>query len=60
MVVNLIGNTTTIEGFRIRAKLDKNVYVVGIKVSDQELNEVAIEREEFHGEWNYKSMVRVS
>lgn len=60
VVVNLIGNTTTAEGLRIRAELDENTYVVGIKVSDQELNKVAIEREEFHGEWNYKIKPRLS
>ncbi|MCD2453478.1 ISAzo13 family transposase [Methylicorpusculum oleiharenae] len=60
VVVNLIGNTTTAEGLRIRAELDENTYVVGIKISDQELNKVAIEREEFHGEWNYKIKPRVS
>ena len=29
-------------------------YAAGIKVSDQELAELAIERDEFHGEWNYR------
>jgi transposase len=54
VVVNLIGNTTTVTGLRIHAELDENTYQAGIKVSDQELAELAIEREEFHGEWNYK------
>ena len=54
VVVNLIGNTTTAAGLRIHAELDENTYVAGIKVSDQELAELAIEREDFHGEWNYK------
>jgi len=54
VVVNLIGNTTTEEGLRIQAKLDENIYEAGIKVSDQELAALAIERDPFHGEWNYK------
>ena len=58
VVVNLIGNTTTAGGLKIHAALDENTYQPGIKVSDQELAELAIEREDFHGEWNYKIMPR--
>ena len=58
VVVNLIGNTTTAGGLKIPAALDENTYQPGIKVSDQELAELAIEREDFHGEWNYKIMPR--
>ena len=54
VVVNLIGNTTTDSGLRIRSQLDENSYEAGIKVSDEELAEMAIERDEFHGEWNYR------
>jgi hypothetical protein len=60
VVVNLIGNTTTAWGLTIHAELDENTYQPGIKVSDQELAELAIEREEFHGEWNYKIKPRPS
>jgi len=54
VVVNLIGSTTTDSGLRIRSQLDENSYQAGIKVSDEELAEMAIERDEFHGEWNYR------
>jgi Rhodopirellula transposase DDE domain len=54
VVVNLIGSTTTASGLHIRSKLDENTYQAGIKVSDEELAELAIERDEFHGEWNYR------
>jgi transposase len=54
VVVNLIGNTTTAEGLRIQAQLEENTYEAGIKVSNHELAELAIERDEFHGEWNYQ------
>lgn len=60
VIVNLIGNTTTAGGLTIHAELDENTYQPGIKVSDQELAELAIEREEFHGEWNYKIKPRPS
>lgn len=60
VVVNLIGNTTTAVGLRIQAELDENPYQAGIKVSDQELAELAIERKGFRGEWNYKTKPRVS
>lgn len=54
VIVNLIGNTTTTEGLRIQAQLDDRDYPAGVKVSDQELAALAIERDEFHGEWNYR------
>lgn len=54
VVVNLIGSTTTREGLHIKAGIDKNVYAKGIKVTDEELATLAIDRDEFHGEWNYR------
>jgi len=52
-VVNLIGNTETDKGLKIMAMLDENIYQTGIKISDQELANVNLIREDFHGEWNY-------
>ena len=54
IVVQLIGSVTTEQGLRVRAELDENAYNAGIKVPDEELAAVAIERDEFHGEWNYR------
>jgi transposase len=54
VVVNLIGNTTTREGLSIQAEIDPNEYPRGKKVTDKEINELAIRRAHFHGEWNYK------
>jgi transposase len=54
VVVNLIGSVTTAQGLRVKAALDENAYEAGIKVSDAELATVVIERDEFHGEWNYR------
>lgn len=52
-VVQLIGSTTTKTGLVVKAMLDENQYEKGIKVSDEELNAVKLERDIFHGEWNY-------
>ena len=60
VVVNLIGATTTAAGLRIKAALDENVYQLRIKVTDKELTKLDIERDEFHGEWNYKLKPRES
>jgi hypothetical protein len=53
VIVNLIAHTTTKAGLRIRADLDSTSYPAGIKVTDKELAAVRIERDKFHGEWNY-------
>ena len=50
----MVGSTTTHEGLRIQATLDENTSALGIKVSDEALATLAIERDEFHGEWNYR------
>lgn len=52
-IVNLIGGTTTAAGLTISAELDRNIYPIGIHVSDEELAKVNITRATFHGEWNY-------
>lgn len=54
VVVNLIANTTTHTGLKVNAALDEGQYPTGIKVSDQQFDSIEIERELFHGEWNYK------
>ena len=53
VVVNLIGNTTTRTGLKVRAELDTNTYPTGIEVSEEELAAVNIKRARFHGDWNY-------
>jgi hypothetical protein len=52
-VVKLIGNTTTVKGLKIKAKLDENIYEKGRTVTDEELAAVNIAYADFHGEWNY-------
>jgi len=53
-IVNLIAATTTTTGLTIHAELDKQSYPAGIRVSDQELAQVQIRRDKFHGDWNYE------
>lgn len=52
-VVQLIANTRTTKGLSIKAKLDEKEYQKGIKISDEELHQVNITKDNFHGEWNY-------
>jgi hypothetical protein len=53
VIVNLIGNTKTEAGLRIKAKLDRNIYPTGIKVTEEQLASVNLKKDKFHGEWNY-------
>jgi len=53
VVVNLIGSTTTKAGLHIKAEIDANTYKTGVRVSDEELAAVQIDKDSFHGEWNY-------
>lgn len=53
VIVNLIAHTTTQSGLMIHAELDSGQYPTGIKVSDEELENVRLHRADFHGEWNY-------
>lgn len=53
VIVNLIASTATRTGLKIRAELDPAIYPTGIKVSDEELAAVNLERNKFHGDWNY-------
>ena len=53
VIVQLIGATTTQTGLTVRCELDVNHYPKGIKVTNAEMAALAIERDPFHGEWNY-------
>jgi hypothetical protein len=52
-IVNLIASTTTSTGLVVKAALDTNHYDTEIKVSDEELAGLRLQRHEFHGDWNY-------
>lgn len=53
VIVSLIAATTTRKGLKVQAQLDTNLYPKGIKVSDEEFAAIRLNRDEFHGEWNY-------
>ena len=52
-IVNLIATTTTAKGLKVTCRLDRRKYPTGRKVSDEEMQRVNLERNKFHGEWNY-------
>jgi hypothetical protein len=52
-IVNLIANTTTGTGLIVKAALDTSHYDTEIKVSNEELAGLRLQRHEFHGDWNY-------
>jgi hypothetical protein len=53
VIINLIANTTTRTGLKIRAELDRGDYPTGIKITDVELKSLNLKLGKFHGEWNY-------
>lgn len=53
VVVQLIGQTTSNTGLRIKAKLDEGSYPIGKKVDDGQMEEINLTKDDFHGEWNY-------
>jgi len=52
-VVNLIGNTKTSTGLKVKATLDRSQYELGEKISKEEMNSVNIRRHRVHPVWNY-------
>ncbi len=54
VIVDLIAATSTKTGLKVRAQIDSNLYPPGLKISDREVAALHIERDAFHGEWNYK------
>ena len=53
VIVNLIAATRTRAGLRVRCELDPGRYPAGEKITDAQLSSINIERERFHGDWNY-------
>jgi transposase len=58
VIINLIASTTTAAGLAVKSKLDTNSYPAGLKVSDQQMAELKLRRDKFHGDWNYSLMPR--
>jgi len=53
VIVNLIASTKTRSGLLVRAELDTAEYPKGLVISDATLSTINIERDAFHGDWNY-------
>jgi hypothetical protein len=53
-VVQLIGNTRTATGLRVKAKLDKGTYPKGVSFTETQMNKLSLHKHDFHGEWNYE------
>jgi len=53
VIVNLIAATKTKTGLIVRSRLDERTYPKGRRVSDKQLEQVNLEPNTFHGEWNY-------
>jgi hypothetical protein len=53
VIVSLIASTTTTTGLTVKCALDQNNYATGKKITDAEMAELRLSRDDFHGEWNY-------
>lgn len=58
VIINLIAATTSKGGLHVHCRLDTNHYAAGIKVPDQEMAQLNIKRDDFHGDWNYSLLPR--
>ena len=52
-IVNLIARTTTAKGLKVICRLDRRKYATGRRISDDEMQHINLERDRFHGDWNY-------
>jgi len=51
VVVNLIGSTKTKKGLEVHAWIDRKKYEKGRKITNEEIQEIQIKRNKFHGDW---------
>ena len=54
VIINLIASTKTIKGLDVECELDKNIYETGISITDKQMEEICMIKNQFHGEWNYE------
>jgi hypothetical protein len=59
VILSLIAATTTATGLSVESYLDPAPYPLGRSVSDAEMATLRLERDEFHGEWNYTILPRI-
>ena len=53
MILSLIAATSTATGLTVESVLDTQTYPAGVKGTDEEMATIHLERDAFHGEWNY-------
>jgi Rhodopirellula transposase DDE domain len=53
VIVNTIAAATTRTGLTVRAGLDPGSYPEGVKVSDEQMAALPLDRHNWHGDWNY-------
>ena len=53
VILELMRHTTTKTGMKIDAVLDENHYEKGKKISDEQMQSINMQGDEFHPEWNY-------
>jgi hypothetical protein len=60
VILSLIAATSTATGLTVESTLDTSRYPAGRKVTDDEMATIQIQRDTFHGEWNYTISPRVA
>jgi hypothetical protein len=53
VLLELLNHTRTQAGLTVVAMKDINSYQTGIKITDRQMAELNILRDDFHGDWNY-------
>jgi transposase len=53
-IVDLIGNTRTAAGLRVKARLDHRRYATGAVITNAQMKKIALVPAKFRGEWNYE------
>jgi hypothetical protein len=53
VIVNTIAATTTRTGLQVRAGLDTGTCPPGVKISDEQMAALPLDRHTWHGDWNY-------
>lgn len=58
VIIKLIAATTTKQGLTVQCHLDTDTYPSGLNISDEDMAVISIQRNDFHGEWNYTILPR--
>jgi hypothetical protein len=53
VILDLIAATTTATGPTVESYLDTDPYPAGVKITDAQMATIQLQRDAFHGEWNY-------